>query len=84
MTEYLVKLRYYPGDALEEIKGRHLKSIAQKYGVRISYEKIENRQMKAGLLMEKTLDKMIEVLMKAGYVVERMTQEEAISRSLVK
>jgi hypothetical protein len=43
MTEYLVKLRYYPGDALEEIKGRHLKSIAQKYGVRISYEKIENR-----------------------------------------
>jgi len=27
---------------------------------------------------------MIEVLMKAGYVVERMTQEEAISRSLVK
>ena len=33
---------------------------------------------------EMTLDKMIEVLMKAGYVVERMTQEEAISRSLVK
>jgi hypothetical protein len=60
MSEYLVKLRYYPGDALEEIKGRHLKSIAQKYGVRISYEKIENRQMKAGLLMEKTLDKKIE------------------------
>lgn len=33
---------------------------------------------------EMTLDKMIEVLTKAGYVVERMTQEEAISRSLVK
>jgi hypothetical protein len=60
MTEYLVKLRYFPGDALEEIKERYLKSLAQKYGVKISYEKIENRQMKEGLLMESTLDKKIE------------------------
>ncbi len=60
MTEYLVKLRYYPGDALEEIKERHLKSIAQKYRVQISYEKIENRQMKDGLLMEDTLSRKIE------------------------
>jgi hypothetical protein len=60
MTEYLVKLRYFPGDALEEIKERVLKSLAQKYGVKISYEKIENREMKEGLLMEDTLDKQIE------------------------
>jgi hypothetical protein len=60
MTEYLVKLRYYPGDALEKIKERDLKSFARKYGVQISYEKIENRQMKEGLLMESTLNKKIE------------------------
>jgi hypothetical protein len=60
VTEYLVKLRYYPGDALEEIKVGDLKSLARKHGVQISYEKIENRQMKEGLLMEKTLDKKIE------------------------
>ena len=60
MTEYLVKLRYYPGDALEEIKERALKSLARKHGVHISYEKIENRQMKERLLMENTLDKKID------------------------
>src|SRR4030042_1501104 len=60
MTDYFVKLRYYPGDAVEEIKERDLKSLARKYGVKISYEKMENRQMKGGLLMESTLDKKIE------------------------
>jgi len=39
MSEYFVKLRYYPGDA---------------------YEKIENREIKEGLLMENTLEKKIE------------------------
>ena len=60
MTEYIVKLRYYPGDPLEQIKEGELKSLSRKHGVQISYEKIENRQMKEGLLMENTLDKQIE------------------------
>jgi hypothetical protein len=60
MTEYLVKLRYYPGDALNKIKAGDLKTLAGKYGVQISYEKIENRQMKEDLLMEDTLSKKIE------------------------
>ena len=60
MTEYLVKLRYYPGDALEKIKAGDLKTLAGKCGVQISYEKIENRQIKDGLLMEDTLSKKIE------------------------
>jgi len=60
MAEYLVKLRYYPGDALEKIKEVDLKNLAVKHGVKISYEKIENRQMKEGLLMEDTLSKKIE------------------------
>ncbi|MGO8989252.1 MAG: hypothetical protein ACLQGU_14575 [bacterium] len=60
MTEYLVKLRYYPGDPLERIKAGDLKTLEGKYGVKISYEKIENRQLKEGLLMENTLNKKIE------------------------
>ncbi|MBI5969232.1 MAG: hypothetical protein HY882_15410 [Deltaproteobacteria bacterium] len=60
MIKYFVKLRFYPGDPLEEIKEKDLKSFEKDYGVNISYEKIENREMKDGLLMEKTLDKRIE------------------------
>ena len=60
MTEYLVKLRYYPADALNKIKVADLKTFARKYGVQISYEKIESRQIKDGLLMEDTLSKKIE------------------------
>jgi hypothetical protein len=60
MSEYLVKLRYYPGDPWEEIKGSDLKALEKEYGVKTSYEKIEKREMKDGLLMEKTLDSRIE------------------------
>ena len=60
MTEYFAKLRYYPGDPLEEIKERDLKSLSRKLGVQISYERIEHRLLKEGLLMENTLDKQIE------------------------
>ena len=60
MSKYLAKLRYYPGDPLEEIRERDLKGFEKEYGVNISYEKIENREMKDGLLMERTIDKRIE------------------------
>ncbi len=62
MAEYLVKLRYYPGDSLQEIQEAALKNLARKYGVQISYEKIENREWKEkeNLLMENTLDKQVE------------------------
>lgn len=59
MTRYLAKLRYFPGDPFEEIREKDLKNVEREYGVNISYEKIENREMKNGLLMEKTIDKRI-------------------------
>jgi hypothetical protein len=34
--------------------------MGREYGVEISYEKIERREMKEGLLMERTLDSRIE------------------------
>ena len=60
MAEYLVKLRYYTGDSLQEIQEASLKNVARKYGVQISYEKIENREWKENLWMENTLDKRME------------------------
>jgi len=60
MTKFFAKLRYYPGDPLEEIKEEDLKTFARAHGVNISYEKIDSREMKEGLLMERTLDKRIE------------------------
>jgi len=60
MIRYLAKLRYYPGDPLEEIREGDLKGFERQYGVKISYEKVENREMKEGLLMERTIDKRIE------------------------
>jgi len=60
MTKYFVKLRYYPGDPLEEIRERDLPNLARQYGVNISYERVEKREMKDGRLREKTLDKRIE------------------------
>jgi len=60
MTIYSLKLRYYPGDPLEDIREKDLKDLESEYGVNISYEKIENRELRNGLFMERTLDKSIE------------------------
>jgi hypothetical protein len=60
MSEYYAKLRYFPGDPLEEIKEEDLKSFEKNNNVEISYEKIENRVMVDGLLRENTMDKPIE------------------------
>ncbi len=60
MNQYVVKLRYYPGDPLEDIREKDLKELETKYEVNISYEKIENRIMKDGFLVERTLDTRIE------------------------
>jgi len=60
MKKYYVKLRYYVGDPLEEIEEGDLKSVAQEYGLDISYDKIEKREMKDGILQEDTMNSRIE------------------------
>jgi hypothetical protein len=60
MSTYLVKLRYYPGDPLEDIREEYLKALGEKYNLAIDYEKIDNRQEQEGLLMENTMDKTLE------------------------
>lgn len=60
MGEYIVHLRYYPGDPLEEIKQEALDELAKAYGVEVSLERIDNRSFSDGMLREETLGKAIE------------------------
>jgi hypothetical protein len=60
MNRYIVKLRHFPGDPLEEIREEDLRCFERDYGVAISYEKIENRVLENGMLVEQTMDKHIE------------------------
>jgi hypothetical protein len=60
MGEYTARLRYYPGDPLEEIHQADLDAIAEACGVTARFERIENRVFSDGLMREETLDKTIE------------------------
>ncbi len=82
MTRYLAKLRYYPGDPLEEIREGDLKEFEREYGVNISYERVENREMKDGLLMERTIDKRIEDISQEVITLDS-DQEEDFSNCII-
>jgi hypothetical protein len=82
MTRYFVYLRYYPGDPLEDIKMEDLKTLEKEYGVNISWAKKESREMKDGLLMERTLDKHIEDITQEIISVAS-DQEENFSNCIV-
>lgn len=70
MENYIVKLRYYVGDPLIDFKIEDLKEIQKKYGTKIFYEKIENRELKNGLLMEDTMNMRIEDISQEVVTVE--------------
>jgi hypothetical protein len=82
MTKYIVELRYYPGDPLEDIKIDDLKALEKKYEVKISWAKKEHREMKDGLLMERTLDKRIEDITQEVITVAS-DQEENFSNCII-
>lgn len=60
MGQFVVHLRYYPGDPLSEIRREDLDRIAGAHDVQISFQKIDNRIEVDGKLRETTLDKAIE------------------------
>lgn len=60
MEKYTAHLRYYTGDPLEEIRQEDLDSIGKDYGVKVSFERIDNRTLSEGMLREETMDKAIE------------------------
>jgi hypothetical protein len=77
MIEYYVKLRYFPGDPLEEIREEDLKSLEKNNNkIKISYEKIENRVLQNGLLMENTMDKPIEEISQEVITVSSDSEDD--------
>ncbi len=60
MEKYIVHLRYYPGDPLEEIAHEDLEDIGNACEVDVSFNRIDNRTLKDGMMREETLDKTIE------------------------
>jgi hypothetical protein len=76
MAEFLAKLRYYPGDSLQEIREETLKNLGRRYGVKVSYEKIENREWKENLWMENTLDKRVEDISQEVITVHGESEEK--------
>ncbi len=81
--KYLVKLRYYPGDSWGEIQEPALKSLAQKHGVQVSYERLEKREWneKEKLWMENTLEKGLEEITQEVITVCG-NREESLSECL--
>ena len=55
MGEYTARLRYYAGDPLEEIRQEDLDRIAEACGVEASFERIENRVLRNGLISRSLL-----------------------------
>jgi len=70
MMKVLAKLRYFPGDSLEQFKKSDLQAIGEKFGAAVSYEKIERREMKDGLLMENTMHSKIEEITQEVITIE--------------
>jgi hypothetical protein len=79
MNPYYAKLRFFPGDPLEEIKEQDLKKLEKEYRVTLAYEKIENRVLKEGLLMENTMDKPIEEISQEVITLTSDDEKEFIS-----
>jgi hypothetical protein len=77
MSEYFIRLRYFPGDPLEEIKDGDLQDLAKNLGLSISYEKIDHRELKNGLLMENSMDKPIEEISQEVITVNCDQEENA-------
>ncbi len=79
MNQYYVKLRFFPGDPLEEIKEPDLKKFEKEYPVALAYEKIENRVLKEGLLMENTMDRPIEEISQEVITLSSDVEKEFIA-----
>ncbi len=81
MGDYTARLRYYPGDPLEEIRRQDLESIAEACGVKASFERIENRVLTGGRMQEETLDKTIEEMTQDVITIE--SENEVLFRKAI-
>lgn len=79
MPRYTAKLRYYPGDPLEEIRQGGLDRIGSQYDIRVSFARIDNRAPSGGMLREETLDRPLEEITQDVITVE--AEEEGAFRN---
>ena len=56
------KLRYYPGDALVEIRGEDLEKIADQCGVNITLDEVKGKDLltEGKMVLEETANKPLE------------------------
>ena len=83
MTEIIAKLRWYPGDALVEIKDGDLKRLAEKYGTNVSREDVtgKNRSTREGITYENTVDSKLEEITQTVVTISAQN-EEAFRKSV--
>jgi hypothetical protein len=81
MGKYIVNLRYYTGDPLDEIYQEDLDKIGATYGVKIIFNRIDNRTLSEGMLREETLGKAIEEITQDVITVD--ADDEETSRKAV-
>jgi len=76
--QYQVKLRYYPGDALQAITEKDLQAIASKWSLQVGLEAVQGEMTPRG---EKTLDKDLEAISQKVISLET-DSEEILKKSL--
>ncbi|MFH0845686.1 MAG: hypothetical protein V1930_09410 [Pseudomonadota bacterium] len=81
MGKYTAHLRYTIGDPLEEILGKDLDTIGKAYGADISFERIDKRVLREGMMREETLDKPIEEISQEVITV-RSDEEKAFRKAI--
>jgi hypothetical protein len=82
MARYAAKLRYYPGDPLQEIRQEALDRIGSRLSVQVSFARIDNRVPSGGMLREETLDRPFEEITQDVITVEANEEDpfrEALS-----
>jgi hypothetical protein len=70
MGKYTVRLRYYTGDPLEEIRREDVQRIAEAHGVEASFQRVDERTLRDGRMREETLDKTIEEICQDVITIE--------------
>ncbi len=70
MGKYSVRLRYYAGDPLEEIRWEDVQRIAEAHGVEASFQRVDERILRDGMMREETLDKTIEEICQDVITIE--------------
>ena len=75
MEKYTARLRYYTGDALEEIRQEDLDGIAETFAVKVTLKRIDNRTLIDGMLGEETLGKAIEEISQEVITVDAADED---------